>query len=160
MQWYYADQGERKGPIEETALDDLVLAGVVHDDTLVWREGLADWQTHRSVRGSASAPAVPSPGAGETRHCAECGRPFPADELVAIGAASVCAACKPVYLQKLREGSARAVGSWRYAGFWIRFVAVVVDGLLLGVVSLLIRIPFGVALFAPTATRNPGALGL
>ena len=29
MQWYYADQGQKKGPVEESTLDELVLAGVV-----------------------------------------------------------------------------------------------------------------------------------
>ena len=53
MKWFYADQGLQKGPIDESALNDLVLAGVVRDDTLVWNEGMPAWQTHGSQRGAA-----------------------------------------------------------------------------------------------------------
>ena len=162
MNWYYADQGQQKGPVDESALDQLVLSGVIRDDTLVWHDGMAAWEKHSSVRGAAAPPAFPSASAtsaaGETRYCGECGRPFSDSDLVAIGSVSVCAACKPIYLQKLREGGGFAVGVRRYAGFWIRFAAVLVDGLLLSIVFLIIRIPFGVALFTPTLDRNPGAL--
>ncbi len=158
MKWYYADQGQQKGPIEESALDELALAGVIHDDTLVWNEGMASWQTHASVRGAASPSTPLSTAAGETRYCGECGRPFHANELVAIGTASVCATCKPVYLQKLREGGGTAVGARHYGGFWIRAAARIVDAILLNVVFLIVRIPFGVAMLTPGAAQSPGAL--
>jgi uncharacterized RDD family membrane protein YckC len=163
MNWYYADQGQQKGPVEEPALDRLVQAGVVRDDTLVWHEGMETWQKHSSVRGFAPAPAFPSPGAlpntaGDIRYCGECGRPFSANELVAIGPVSVCATCKPIYLQKLREGGGLAVGARRYGGFWIRLAARVVDGILLNVVFLVVRLPFGIAMFTPGLGRDPGAL--
>ena len=29
MEWYYADQGQQKGPIDEAALDQLIAAGAV-----------------------------------------------------------------------------------------------------------------------------------
>jgi hypothetical protein len=35
MNWYYADGGRQAGPVDETALDELVRQGVVRDDTLV-----------------------------------------------------------------------------------------------------------------------------
>lgn len=162
MNWYYADQGQQKGPIAESALDELVHAGVVQNDTLVWHEGMVGWEQHSVVRGATAPPPFPANGSvpterAETRYCGECGRPFPANELVAIGPVSVCAACKSIYLQKLREGGALAVGVRRYAGFWIRFAALAVDGILLSVVFLLIRVPFGVAMFTPGFGGNPGA---
>ena len=157
MKWFYADQGQQKGPIEESALDDLVLAGVVRDDTLVWNEGMPAWQTHGSMRGAAPTSTALSGPATDTRYCGECGRPFPATELVAIGPMSVCAMCKPTYLQKLREGGA-AAGTRRYAGFWIRAAARIVDAILLNVVFLIVRIPFGVAMFTPSVAQNPAAV--
>ena len=157
MKWFYADQGQQKGPVEESALNDLVLAGVVRDDTLVWNEGMPTWQTHGSVRGAAPASTPLSAAAIDTRYCGECGRPFPANELVAIGPVAVCVTCKPAYLQKLREGGA-AVGTRRYAGFWIRAAARIVDAILLNVVFLIVRIPFGVAMFTPSVAQNPAAM--
>src|SRR5579862_8653149 len=141
MAWFYADGGRQVGPVEEAALDDLVRAGIVRDDTLVWRDGMANWQPHASVRG-VRQPAPPMPAvaiAAESGFCSECGRPFPLNQLVMIGNAAVCAQCKPVYLQRVQEGG-QAIGVRRYAGFWIRFVARLIDGVILGVVAVTIGI--------------------
>jgi uncharacterized RDD family membrane protein YckC len=143
MQWYYADAGRQVGPVDDLALDDLVRAGVVRDDTLIWRDGMPNWQSHGAVRGvrpppSPIPPAVPI-GAG-TGFCSECGRPFPFDQLVNLGNASVCAQCKPIHMQRMREGG-QAVGVRRYAGFWIRFVARVIDSVIVGVAGSIILIP-------------------
>ena len=68
MKWYYAEGGKQLGPIEESELDELVRQGVVRNETLVWREGMAAWQRHGAVRGSsagstttAAAATIPSP---------------------------------------------------------------------------------------------------
>ncbi len=147
MTWYYADAGRQVGPIEENALDDLVRAGVVRDDTLVWRDGMPSWQPHGAARGVRMAPApMPAvPIAAGTGFCSECGRPFPLNQLVALGNATVCAQCKPVYLQRVREGG-QAIGARRYAGFWIRFVARVLDTVILGIVLTIIMVPLSLML--------------
>lgn len=140
MSWYYADAGRQVGPVEEPALDDLVRAGVIRDDTLVWREGMANWQPHGQVRGPKPAPMPAVPIGANSSFCSECGRPFPGDQLVALGNANVCAQCKPIYLQRMREGG-QAIAQRRYAGFWIRFVAVLIDFVILSVIELIINIP-------------------
>jgi uncharacterized RDD family membrane protein YckC len=148
MKWYYADAGRQVGPVEDTQLDELVRSGAVRDDTLIWREGMANWQPHSAVRGPAKPipiPAAAIPIAAETRFCSECGRPFPAHEMVTIGDATICAQCKPLYMQRVREGG-QPIGVRRYAGFWIRFVARIIDGIILGVVYLIIDIPLQMAL--------------
>jgi uncharacterized RDD family membrane protein YckC len=155
MSWYYADAGRQVGPVEELALDDLVRAGVVRDDTLVWREGMANWQPHGAVRGPkppAPMPAVPI--GADSSFCSECGRPFPTNQLVAIGNANVCAQCKPVYLQRMREGG-QAIGARRYAGFWIRFVAIIIDGVILAIINYIIRLPL-VAILGASAMSGAG----
>lgn len=163
MSWYYADAGRQIGPVEEPALDDLVRAGVVRDDTLVWREGMANWQPHGAVRGPkppAPMPAVPI--GADSSFCSECGRPFPSNQLVALGNASVCAQCKPVYLQRMREGG-QAVGARRYAGFWIRFVAVIIDGVILSVAQVIIIVPLtmmiGVGSIGAVSSGSMAGLG-
>jgi uncharacterized RDD family membrane protein YckC len=139
MKWYYADSGRQMGPVEDAALDDLTRTGVVRDDTLVWHEGLPSWQTLSAVRGTQTPPEMPSPAtATGTGFCSECGRPFTPDLLVKIGQTSVCAECKPVYLQKLREGVSSTTVSRHYAGFWIRFVARLIDNALLTIVAWMI----------------------
>ena len=64
-----------------------------------------------------------------TLYCAECGRPTPSDELARFGELLVCPACKNIYAQKLREGVA-PTAALRYAGFWIRFLALIIDGII------------------------------
>lgn len=137
MQWYYAEAGRQAGPVDDEAFHGLVAAGRIAPDTLVWSPGMTNWQPYRTL---GSAPAeIPAPPNftlnGAMPLCSECGRPYPPDDLVAFGNSLVCASCKPLFTQKLREGVALA-GRHHYAGFWIRFLAVFVDGLILAVVSL------------------------
>lgn len=59
MTWYYAVGSQQQGPVTEEQLQALVKDGVVTGDTLVWRDGLANWQPYRTVGGPA-APAATS----------------------------------------------------------------------------------------------------
>jgi len=48
--WYYADaRNTRHGPVTLPALLELRRDGIVHDATLLWRDGLADWQPLREL---------------------------------------------------------------------------------------------------------------
>lgn len=49
--WYYAKAGSdaRQGPVEDAQLRQLIAAGEVGADDLVWREGLATWQAVKEV---------------------------------------------------------------------------------------------------------------
>ena len=158
MKWYYADAGRQVGPVEDAQLDELLRSGAVRDDTLVWREGMANWQPHSAVRGPAKPMPIPAaavPIAAETRFCSECGRPYPAQEMVTIGTATVCAQCKPLYMQRVREGG-QPIGVRRYAGFWIRFVARLIDGIILSVVGFIINLPIQMALgFSAARVGDP-----
>lgn len=62
MQWFYLVQGQRQGPVDDAALESLVRQGVVGDDTYVWRDGLAEWQTYGAVKPKpAPASVAPAP---------------------------------------------------------------------------------------------------
>ena len=56
MQYYYADGDEQKGPVD---LDRLRAAGIT-PQTLVWREGLGEWQPAGKVAELASLFAAPA----------------------------------------------------------------------------------------------------
>ncbi len=116
MNWYYAENNQQKGPFSEVEMAGFVTAGAVTDQTLVWHEGLTQWLPYREVMAAAvpsptappaavAAPTVAAPQAGEAV-CAECGRIFPLDQTVPLGAVRVCSGCKPIFIQKLREGVA------------------------------------------------------
>ena len=64
--WFYASDGQQKGPLPEAQLRDLITRGMVRADTLVWTEGMAGWQKAGEIPGlvpSAGAPpAFPQAG--------------------------------------------------------------------------------------------------
>ena len=69
--------------------------------------------------------------------CIECHTVYPVDEMIRYGTIFVCGNCKPRFMQKLAEGAA-VPGVVRYAGFWRRFLAYFVDGVILGVVNIIL----------------------
>jgi uncharacterized RDD family membrane protein YckC len=74
-------------------------------------------------------------------YCSECGQPWPHEDLARFGDRLICSNCKIAYAQKLREGVASAT-TFSYAGFWIRFVAVLIDGVILFVASVVVQLAF------------------
>ena len=203
MSWYYADNGRQAGPVDDASFDALIRQGAIRQDTLIWKEGMSNWQPLSAVRPPAPAPApapVPPPPAAPVAPayqpaqtfepspqsyqpqqqsyqpqpqqsyqpqqqyqqpaqpsyqpsyqpqqpaggvtCANCGQMFAATDVVFIGNSYVCAACKPVFLQRMREGGApAAAGARRYGGFWIRFAAALIDGIIIGVAGAIITYP-------------------
>ena len=132
MPWYYAESGKQVGPVEEAPFQSLVDSGAIRDETLVWCPGMANWQPYRLLR------PQPLPAGADGEHfCSECGKPFPASDLVVFGNSAVCASCKPLFTQKMLEG-ARLPGTPEYGGFWIRFAASVIDGVVLYLVGILL----------------------
>lgn len=140
--WYYEHDGQQVGPVEDETFESLVETDVITDGTLVWRDGMEDWQHYGLVRSqSPGSPPVPAvqPPAGTVYTCAECGREFSADEMVEYGGSWICAACKPLFFQRLKEGGTLP-GTFRYAGFWIRAGAKIVDGVIMGICSFVVNL--------------------
>lgn len=84
--------------------------------------------------------------------CCECGRKFASDELINYGPSWVCAECKPLFFQKIREG-ATATGGLAYAGFWIRAVAWIIDYVIVFAITFSVSFVFGL-LIALAAQGN------
>ncbi len=98
---------------------------------------MAEWTPYRSSPLAAAASSAPE----ETTHaCAECGKSFPAGEMLQYENAWVCAACKPVFFQRIKEGVTPR-GQYNLATIGHRFVAVFVDGILIGVLALILLWP-------------------
>jgi len=64
--WFYASEGQQQGPYPEIQLRELIGRGTITADTLVWTEGMANWQRVGEIPGLApgtsGAPAMPRPG--------------------------------------------------------------------------------------------------
>ena len=114
MTWHYAINDQQLGPVSDEQLEQLLSSGQINSDTLVWREGMADWQPLNAAR--SAPPPIPPLAPVESALCAECGRSFPVANLIQLNGLSICANCKPIYLQKLSEGvvtASAAGGMWR-----------------------------------------------
>jgi len=158
MNWHYLEGSEQRGPVTDADLEALVRGGKIGPDTLVWREGMAEWLPYGQVKSAPSAaplrmagPATAPPG---QVLCAECGRAFPPEEVIRHGNLFICAACKPVFLQKLKEGVA-VQAPLNYAGFWIRFAAYFIDFILLEVVMVPLSIATGLGVGGPGNLAQP-----
>ncbi|CAN5496323.1 hypothetical protein BH09VER1_BH09VER1_42880 [soil metagenome] len=149
MNWFYVKNGAQAGPVDRAELDRLAQTGEITPETLVWMQGMATWQPYS---GSAlSAAASPT----ETQAvCVECHKAVEKSAMIQYGEAWVCSDCKPVFLQKLSEGVAVNVSGLRYAGFWIRAGAWILDCILLGIV---ISIPmFAIVFLVASTTKEQG----
>jgi len=152
MEWYYMRGGERMGPVSEAAFEALLRSGTIVAETDVWHEGMAQWQRYGEVQTEKAGvqAALGQDAAVGSYICSECGKLFPADEMVQYQDSWVCAACKPIFFQRLKEGAALPQ-MMAYAGFWIRFVAEFIDGVLLGSVNMAIGFAFGMGFAVPGA---------
>jgi hypothetical protein len=69
--WFVASGGKQEGPYSESVFRDLIGQGRVTPDTLVWSEGMTDWQRASDIPGlfssSARPPAFPNSGPPQMR---------------------------------------------------------------------------------------------
>jgi uncharacterized RDD family membrane protein YckC len=133
--WYYANAGQQVGPIGQAEFDGLVANGTIRADTQVWHEGMANWQRYGDLAGAGTGGVRVATQTGGVV-CSECGQTFPPDEVISYGGSWVCAACKPVFIQRLKEAGQVSI-NMDYAGFWIRVGAKIIDQILLQIAASL-----------------------
>lgn len=170
MNWYYVEAGQQAGPVDDAQLDELRRAGAIQPDTLIWREGMANWQAWREVKPASPGPAPLAPAtelvppvagpAPPLAHgeavCAECHGVFSIADMIPYGTIRVCANCKPIFMQKLAEGATLRTGALNYAGIGARFGAVLLDGILLYVVNTVLNLAAGLGLFREHVNPQAG----
>ena len=99
MNWYYVDQGQQAGPVDDAQLAQLVRGGKIERSTLVWHDGMANWVPYSEVQSSPAPPATSPPPvqpAGNAAApaaevptteavCTECGKIFASDQMIRFG---------------------------------------------------------------------------
>lgn len=186
MEWFYSLNGEENGPISTDDLKKLFKSKTITAETKVRRIDMTGWQPLRQfIKGAAAPPpdAATQPATGSplemerqdsppsaaslspaaptaepsASRCSECGGDFPPDDLIRFDNAHICAACKPLFTQKLREG-VRVQSTMIFAGFWIRFGAKFIDMLIITVVSLIIGFMLGLTIGIGGVESDGGSL--
>lgn len=145
MDLYYADGNRKIGPIGKAELQALIKTKKVNAKTLIWQQGMTDWvELSNFVRSRSSAGVNVKPSKPHERQsvCSECGNRFAEDEMIRFMDSWVCANCKPIFVQKIKEGVSVAA-AMEYAGFWLRFGALFIDGIIMWFISMLIFMPMG-----------------
>ena len=111
MSWFYVRDNQSDGPHSDEVMQNLVRTGAINAQTPIWREGMPEWQPLAQAApqflGGATPPSLSIARSLEAS-CRECGQVFPVSQMVQIRDAKVCAACKPIYLQRIQEGVAPA----------------------------------------------------
>jgi uncharacterized RDD family membrane protein YckC len=116
MDWHYVALGKAVGPIPEEELTRLAAAGQITRDTLLWHAGMAEWKEAKLVKPDLWPPmAPPAP---------------PATPAAAPPAPGAVPGPLPLAV--------------RYGGFWIRFVARLIDWLILIFVGSAVNLVTGI----------------
>lgn len=106
MLWYYEEDGVQVGPLTEEEFEQKVMSGLVNQQTMVWNDSLGQWQPYSTVMVSAAV---------SSKSCSVCGQSFSESELVRYENSLICAKCKPIFFQSLKEGiQPVGIGVWRH----------------------------------------------
>ncbi len=60
-EWYYVESGEKKGPVSEEALRQQLQQNTLSPQTLIWTNGMPDWQPASKAFVSPAVPANQPP---------------------------------------------------------------------------------------------------
>lgn len=143
-QWYYADaQRERHGPIEAEALREKFRAGEMDLGTLVWREGMQQWQPLSAVADELQLITQASTGIDLRQDYAaiENGEAVAAR---AAGAEAYSPYNAPASRPQDVDPAAVQGGLVVQAGFWKRVAAYFIDYVVLTVFTYIVLIPLSI----------------
>ncbi len=148
MTWFYVDAGQQAGPVTDEQLDEFVRNGKVRRDTLVWRDGMPNWQPYSQARPEGMQPTAPAP-------------PPPPPPLLGGGIPPT----STVPGQPMYQTIPGAEYGTLYGGFWLRLVAKIIDYVIMRIVTLPLEfLPIGIFSVLPkdpstwAQVLTPGAL--
>ena len=160
-EWYYAEGQQRQGPLSVQEIRQRFQRGELNLDTLVWREGMAQWAALRQVVDelglqtlAAASTATGSSGfdlRGDYAAIDNGTAPLPG-----TGALSSSPYSAPAALGGGGHAQPVVGGEVVYAGFWKRVAAYVIDYFVLLIPSTLIGAVLAVALGASMGAAGSG----
>lgn len=134
--WFYIKDNQQVGPLSEQQILQAAESGDITHDTLMWTDQMEDWAPYSSVQDRIKS--TPSDNDPQKVLCPYCHSSVTRDDLIQAGDAQICVMCKDQYVQMIKEGVDPNAPNRHYAGFWVRFCAMFLDGIILR----LIQAPF------------------
>ena len=107
MELFYVDGNARVGPIGISQFQALIQAKKVSAKTLVWQPGMTEWEelgTFLGRRVPGSGTMQPLADTLQFAVCCECEEIYRRQDLIHVQDYWVCGGCKPIFLQKIKEG--------------------------------------------------------
>ncbi|KAF1712108.1 transporter [Pseudoxanthomonas kalamensis DSM 18571] len=148
-QWYYADRDrQRQGPVESEELARLFRFGSVALDSLVWREGMQEWQPLSDFGNELRLLDAPDETTAEPA----------ADTLDAIvpEPAAVASPYAPPVAAVSSDEAFHAGGEVVYAGFWKRVAAYLIDGFIVNIAAQIVQMVLMLVFFGLNASAMSG----
>jgi uncharacterized RDD family membrane protein YckC len=140
--WYYSDyERNRHGPVGDRDMAELHANGQLDPGTLVWREGLPQWQPWRTLAGEVAGGDVPSLASASFATAS-------ADAPAHAGADPYAVAeprspYTPPSAPLLRDNEIHLGGEVVYAGFWKRVAAYFIDVVVISLLGAVIGAAIG-----------------
>ncbi len=75
--WYYGENGEQRGPVEDHELRGLIATGRVNATTIIWREGMENWKPMSEVPEWSAQIVSPQAGSPYQTPAAGSYSPYP-----------------------------------------------------------------------------------
>lgn len=185
-EWYYAQEGKQAGPVTREEIQQLIYAKRINARTLVWKQGMADWQELGSLGSNkpdskekaepVDAEYVPveysetdtDPG-GLLLKQKEKGD-------TAASPQSVCSQCRRTFpehemiryqgssvcaackslLMEKNKEEESVPAEVEYGRFWIRLGAKIIDGIALAIIQTIVSFPLG---FLTGLSGSPDSAG-
>jgi len=171
--WYYADEARQpQGPVDAATLRDLLADGRISHATLIWRDGLSQWQAAADFAGELELEIAPPsvavhPGSPDVPATAgDVDTTSPSSAADAIGAPALAPATSfdapppdtsPYAAPQAAVDMAPHViqgGEIVYAGFWKRVAAFIIDNFLLVIINTVVGTILGIAMFGLVLGNN------
>lgn len=144
--WYYADADrQRQGPLSADELTQRFHQGQLRLDTLVWRDGLSEWQPLRDFTGELALHQAPAETFYTPVEPAAAARPAnqTTSETTSVFAESSARTDSPYAPPSATLTSDEAFyggGEVVYAGFWKRVAAYLIDAFVIGIATQVVQL--------------------
>ncbi|UDQ98733.1 RDD family protein [Lentisphaerota bacterium WC36G] len=124
--WFLEIGDETVGPLTSSEVSNLKDSAGITAETLVWQEGDQDKKV--ALAKSELAPVLEQKSGVMCEFCHDI---YSFDEIIQIQDQNCCYKCKDEVLVRLQENTLDNPNIYRYGGFWVRFGASILDGLIL-----------------------------
>ena len=134
--WYFENDGQYFGPVLDENFAEAMQEFNLNGDTLISEHDINGDKI--ALKNSALAHLLTQQNGESSLTCSFCMETFPENEIIEIQGHKCCYQCKAIAIQQLQENSLSfSTAKHLFAGFWIRFGAAFLDGLILSPIVLI-----------------------